>query len=194
MFRPLKQSATSVATMMACAVLFLQGCAQEMANQPRVDTMEPSPFEFNVIANRTPVPGTVSRARNLDQTPEQLGIENGNAVQTIPVPVTEELLARGQNRFNVFCQHCHGMSGSGDGMVVQRGFPAPPSYHTERLLNFSDGQLFLTITNGVSRMPSFVNRIPVEDRWALVAYIRALQISQNVPADSLSAEEREHLK
>jgi len=194
MYQPLKRTNSSVVTVLACAALILQGCAQEMANQPRVDTMEPSPFEFNVIANRTPVPGTIDRSRNLDQTSEQLGIENGAPVQTIPVPVTEELLARGQNRFNVFCQHCHGMSGSGDGMVVQRGFPAPPSYHTERLLNFSDGQLFLTIKNGVSRMPAFGNRIPVEDRWALVAYIRALQISQNVPVDSLSAEEREHLK
>jgi len=169
------------------------GCGQEMANQPRVDTMEPSHFEFATIANRTPVPGTVARGRNFDQTPEQTGFDNGEVVARIPVPVTEALLARGQDRFNAFCQHCHGPSGSGDGLVVQRGFPAPPDYHVERLMQFSDGQLFLTISNGVSRMPSFRKRIPVEDRWAIVSYIRALQMSQNIPADSLTAEERQKL-
>ncbi len=193
MFQPPKAFGLFAATLTGAA-LFLQGCAQEMANQPRVDTMEPSHFEFETVQNRIPVPGTVARDRNLDQTPAQLGIENGVAVAKIPVPVTEALIARGEDRFNAFCQHCHGMTGAGDGMVVKRGFPAPPSYHIERLLNASDGQLFLTIKNGISRMPAFNNRIPVEDRWAIVAYIRALQLSQNIPADSLPEAERQNLK
>ena len=189
-----RHNAWSLVLTAASLAFWFQGCAQEMANQPRVDTMEPSNFEFNTIANRTPVPGTVARGKNFEQTPKQLGLENGEVVAKIPIPVTAELLARGENRFNVFCQHCHGMTGSGDGMVVQRGFPAPPSYHLERLINSPDGQMFLTITNGVSRMPAFRARIPVEDRWAIVAYIRALQLSQNVPADSLTEAERQNFK
>jgi mono/diheme cytochrome c family protein len=171
-----------------------QGCGQIMSNQPRVDTMEPSPFEFATIGNRTPVPGTISRSKNLDQSPTQTGLDEHGPVAQIPVPVTEELLARGRERYNIFCQHCHGMTGQADGMVVKRGFPAPPNYSEARLQNASDGQLFLTIRDGVSRMPAFGARIPVEDRWAIVAYIRALQLSQDVPVGSLTDEERQNLK
>lgn len=178
----------------ALAVTILPGCAQEMANQPRVDTLEPSHFAFaNDIANRVPVTGTVSRSKNLDQSPKFTGIENGVAVERIPVDVTPELLARGQQRYNIFCQHCHGQSGAADGMVVKRGFPAPPSYGLERLKNATDGQLFLTIKNGVSRMPAFGNRIDAEDRWAIVAYIRALQLSQDAPSNTLSDADRDAL-
>lgn len=174
--------------------LLVQGCAQEMANQPRVDALEPSHFQFmNDVTNRTPVPGTVARGRNLEMTPVQTAMDNGSVVKSIPVPVTEELLARGQQRYNIFCQHCHGLTGNADGMVVQRGFPAPPSYQLERLKTAADGQLFLTIQNGVSRMPAFGNRISVEDRWAIVAYIRALQLSQSASADSLEEVDREAL-
>jgi len=174
--------------------LLAPGCAQQMANQPRVDTMEPSHFDFETVANRTPVPGTIARGQNIDDTPEQTGLDNGAVVQTIPVPVTAELIERGRNRYNVFCQHCHGLTGQADGMVVQRGFPAPTNYHIDRLKNAPDGHFFITIRDGVQRMPSFGTRIPVEDRWAITAYIRALQLSQNIPVDSLPEADRQKLK
>lgn len=175
-------------------LLMASGCVQEMANQPRVDVMEPSPFEFLTPENRTPVPGTISRGQNFANTPVNTGREGNELVAKIPIPVTEELLKRGQERYNIFCKYCHGDSGSGDGLVVQRGFPAPPSYHIERIQNTTDGHLYVTIKDGLGRMPRFGNRISVDDRWAIVAYLRALQVSQNATGSELSPSDLEHLK
>lgn len=189
---PIAGGRTGVGLMLA--LLLASGCVQEMANQPRVDVMEPSPFEFLKPENRTPVPGTIARGQNFADTPANTGREGNELVAKIPIPVTEELLKRGQERYNIFCKYCHGDSGSGDGLVVQRGFPAPPSYHIERLRNISDGHLYVTIKDGLGRMPRFGNRIDVNDRWAIVAYIRALQVSQSATGSELSPSDLEHLK
>jgi mono/diheme cytochrome c family protein len=165
-----------------------------MANQPRVDVMEPSNFDFASPANRTPVPGTIARGQKWQKTPELTGRTDSGLVQKIPLKVDEAFVHRGQQKFEIFCKHCHGMAGFGDGMVVQRGFPAPPSYHTDRLRQAPDGQLFLTITDGVGRMPWFRDRIAPEDRWAIVAYLRALQLSQNSHSQDLPASDRDQLK
>lgn len=172
----------------------LTGCEQEMANQPRVDVMEPAAFEFESMEHRTPVPGTISRGQIFQTTPVTTGLEDGNPIQNIPIAVNDQLLQEGQKQFNIFCQHCHGPAGAGDGMVVQRGFPAPPSYHTDRLRSIADGNIFLTITHGHGRMPALGARIPIEDRWAIVAYVRALQLSQHVKLDDLTDEDRQALK
>jgi mono/diheme cytochrome c family protein len=168
----------------------LSGCIQEMANQPRAEAYESNAFFPDGLASRPQVEGTIARGQPWEDTPELTGKTDGKPVDRIPVAVTSELVRRGQERFNIFCSHCHGRSGYADGMVVQRGFPAPPSYHIDRLRDEPDGRLFDVITNGLGRMPAFGSRIPPADRWAIASYIRALQLSQNTPADSLNAEQR----
>jgi mono/diheme cytochrome c family protein len=103
------------------------------------------------------------------------------------------MLERGQERFQIFCVHCHGQAGYGDGMIVHRGFTQPPSYHLDRLRDVPDGHLFDVITNGLGSMPSFDDRIAVQDRWAIVAYVRALQLSQHATLNDLSEAERRQL-
>jgi len=106
-----------------------------------------------------------------------------------PLPITLPLVARGRNRYDVYCAPCHSRTGDGDGMIVRRGFPAPPSYHTERLRNAPDSHLFQVISNGYGVMYPYADRITSEDRWAIVAYIRALQLSQHAPAADLDAQD-----
>jgi len=102
-----------------------------------------------------------------------------NAIEEFPVPVTAELIERGEQRYKIFCIVCHGPTGNGDGMVVRRGFSKPPTYNDDRLRNAPVGHFFDVITNGYGRMNSYAAQVPVADRWAIIAYIRALQISQN---------------
>jgi mono/diheme cytochrome c family protein len=102
-----------------------------------------------------------------------------------PFPVTAEVLKRGQDRFNIFCAMCHGMTGYGDGMIVRRGYRRPPSYHTDQLRQAPVGHFFDVITNGWGAMPDYASMIPVQDRWAIIAYVRALQLSQQVPASQV---------
>jgi mono/diheme cytochrome c family protein len=109
---------------------------------------------------------------------------------SIPIPVTRELLVRGRERFNAFCSPCHGKLGDGNGMIVQRGFPHPPSYHIDRLRQAPDGHFYDVITNGFGVMYSYAARVAPEDRWAITAYIRALQLSQNASTNDLPAQER----
>jgi mono/diheme cytochrome c family protein len=107
-----------------------------------------------------------------------------------PSSLRQALLERGRERFNIYCSVCHGQTGDGDGMVVRRGFRRPPTYHSDRLRQSADGYFFDVITTGFGAMVSYANRIDVEDRWAIVAYIRALQLSQNAGIDILSNEEQ----
>lgn len=122
------------------------------------------------------------------------GKENGEFVTTIPVPVTRALLERGRERFDIFCSPCHSRLGDGQGMIVQRGFPPPPSFHIDRLRQQPDGYFYDVISNGFGKMYSYASRVPPEDRWAIVAYIRALQLSQNFPVGSLPAEDLPRLE
>jgi len=111
----------------------------------------------------------------------------------MPVALTPQLLQRGQERFNIYCAPCHGATGEGNGMIVRRGYPPPPSYHIDRLRAAADGHFFEVITNGFGRMYEYGTRVPVEDRWAIIAYIRALQLSQHVTPEELPAEDRQRL-
>ena len=114
--------------------------------------------------------------------------DTGEIVAKANEELTEALLKRGQERFNIFCSVCHGRIGDGNGMIVQRGFVRPPSYHLARLRQAPDGHFFDVITRGFGRMPSYASQVPVEDRWAIVAYLRALQLSQNADLAALPGE------
>jgi mono/diheme cytochrome c family protein len=177
---------------------FCTGCVQEMADQPRYEPLEASVFFADGQASRRPVEGTVARGQLQIDDAFFTGKENGELVAELPARVSEqkaELLRRGQNRFGAFCAHCHGQVGGGlggsesmremVGMVVKRGFPVPPTYHQQRLRDAPIGHFFDVITNGFGRMPAHGYLVPPEDRWAIAAYIRALQLSQHAEVEQL---------
>lgn len=149
-------------------LLLLAGCGQSMTDQKRYDTYSEAPAFEDGAAAQLPPEGTVSQSAAAYAEAE-----------TKPPKVTAELLQRGQERFEVFCAPCHGLAGDGDGMIVQRGFPAPPSYHSARLKAAPASHFFDVITKGYGVMYSYASRVPPQDRWAIIAYIRALQLSQD---------------
>ncbi len=179
----------------AVVLLAAGGCRSEMYDQPRYENYEASEFFDNGSAARMLVTGTVPRPRSGEDLRETYtsGKLGDVLVDEIPIKVDRELLARGQSRFRIYCTPCHGELGDGKGMVVQRGFNPPPSYHTELVRSKPVGHYFDVITRGFGTMYSYAARIPVRDRWAVVAYIRALQLSQHVPANLLTAAERQEL-
>jgi len=164
----------------------LAGCVQEMANQPRIEPLETARFFTDGQGSRTPVPGTIARGQSWEITPVTTGKEEDQWLDHNPLPLSYGLLDQGRKLFDINCEHCHGPAGYGDGMVVQRGFPRPPSYHIDRLRDAPDGRLFDVITHGLGRMPPFRQHLGAEDRWAVVAYLRALQLSQHVRRPDLS--------
>jgi hypothetical protein len=170
------------------------GCSYNMSKQPRYNPLEPSPFFPDGRSARPVVEGTVARGQyHPGQDAFFSAKEDGAVVNRIPVPVTMELLSRGRERYDIYCSPCHGRVGDGEGMVVQRGFSRPPSYHIDRLRQAPDGHFFEVITYGLGRMSSYANRVAPMDRWAITAYIRALQLSQAAKLSDLSPREREIL-
>lgn len=182
--------AVRVLTLFAMCVTTI-GCLQEMADQPRYEPYEVSSFFEDGLASRPLVPGTVARGHLRTDEQFYTGLIDGRPAETFPQPVTKAMLHRGRQRFDVFCAGCHGRVGFGDGMVVRRGFPRPPSYHIERLRIVPVGHYFDVMTNGIGRMPDFAEQIPPRDRWAIAAYIRALQLSQQAKLSDLPAEDQE---
>jgi len=161
------------------ALLILAGCRQDMHDQPRFKPLAKSDFYADLRSARPQVPGTVARGQLHDDSYFYTGKIGNNPGDYLPFPVTEDVLARGRERFNIYCAPCHSRLGDGQGMIVQRGFRAPPSYHTDRLRKAPLGYIFDVITNGFGAMPEYASQVPASDRWAIVAYIRALQLSQN---------------
>jgi len=194
---------------MAILIALIVGCTQEMANQPRYNSLAPSTAFSNGASARHPVIGTIARGQlQLDDT-FFIGKVQNQFVTELPDRALKgttmtDLLTRGQQRFDAFCSHCHGQVGGGVGgdelmqdlvgMVVKRGFPSPPTFHQERLRELPIGYFFDVITNGFGRMPAHNYMIPPEDRWAIVAYIRALQLSQHAEVDQLPATDVQKLK
>ena len=182
------------------AVLAIGGCEkhmQDMYDQPRYKPLAASSLFADDGASRPKVSGTEVHARgNFSGTSSgRIGTATAQQWQrdelatNNPYPVTLRLLQHGQNRFNVYCSPCHSPVGDGDGFIVRRGFPAPPSYHIDRLRQAPDRHFFDVMTHGYGIMYSYADRLSPADRWAIVAYIRALQLSQHVPAASLSGDE-----
>ncbi len=160
------------------ALLALAGCRQDMQDQPRFKPLAESDFYSDLRSARPPVEGTVARGQLHEDTYFYSGKLGNNPGDYMPFPVTEDVLVRGRERFNIYCAPCHSRTGDGNGMIVQRGFRAPPSYHTERLRKAPLGYFFDVMTNGFGAMPEYASQIPARDRWTIVAYIRALQLSQ----------------
>ncbi|MBV9911648.1 MAG: cytochrome c [Sinobacteraceae bacterium] len=191
----------------------------QMYDQPKYKPLTPSELFADGNSSRPEVAGTVPRTAGalagsssgrLGEVPAELPpgpavavnakgatLARGNhaviPVYSNPLPITQALLARGQERFNINCAPCHSIVGDGDGMIVRRGFPSPPSYHTDRLRSAPDSHFYQVISNGYGAMYPYADRIAPADRWAIVAYIRALQLSQHLPASELSAEDRAKL-
>jgi mono/diheme cytochrome c family protein len=174
------------ALLCVCAGLALCGCRVDMQIQPKYPPESSSQFFSNGSSARVPVPGTVPLSVNPRDELLNTGRVNGAVADMFPFPITAEDLHRGKERYDIYCSPCHGYAGYGDGMIVQRGFPPPPSYHSDRLRNMPAGHFFGVITNGFGMMFSYASRVDVADRWRIVAYIRALQLSQHAPASELS--------
>jgi mono/diheme cytochrome c family protein len=193
----------------------LPACRRDMQDQPKAKPYRSSSFFKDGLASRPPVTGTVARGWLREDKELFTGKKAGSGatnqqtaanattpgatasaaqvaaaypddVDKFPFPITGKILDRGQERFNIFCAVCHGATGEADGMIVRRGFRKPPSYHEDRLREAPVGHFFDAVTNGWGAMPSYASQVPVEDRWAIIAYIRALQLShaQNKPAAS----------
>ena len=168
-------------------------CRRDMQDQPRYRPFRTSAFFQDGRSARPLVAGTVARGQLEEDDHLYRGRIGEEFAATFPFPVTAEVLERGRERYDIFCAPCHGRVGDGDGMIVQRGYRRPTSFHDERLRSSPVGHFFDAITRGFGVMPSYASQIPVADRWAIVAYVRALQLSQNFPAAELPPAERARL-
>jgi mono/diheme cytochrome c family protein len=167
---------------LALGLLLVSACRQDMHNQPKYRGLRPSAFFADGSSARPLVEGTVARGTLQEDEAFFTGKVNKVDVKELPFPVDEHVLNRGQERFNIYCTPCHGRTGSGNGMVVQRGYRPPPSFHSERLRLADAGHFFDVMTNGFGAMPDYRVQVTARDRWAIVAYIRALQLSQHATA------------
>ena len=162
-------------------------CRQKMAHQPRYDPLEPSDFFADGMAARPRLAGTVARGELSFNELLDTGKVGGQLADGFPFPVTREVLDRGEERFNIYCGQCHGRIGDGNGMIPSRGYRRPPSFHTDAVRARPTGHFFDVMTNGFGAMPPYKTMVSPRDRWAIVAYIRALQLSQHATAADVPA-------
>jgi len=160
-------------------MLVLAGCRLDMHDQPKFKPLAENTFYVDLRSARDPIAGTVARGQLHEDSYFYTGKIGNNPGDYLPFPVTPDVMARGQDRFNIYCSPCHSRVGDGNGMIVQRGYRRPPSYHIDRLRKAPLGYFFDVMTNGFGAMPDYASQIPPRDRWAIVAYIRALQLSQD---------------
>lgn len=183
----------ALALLVVVAGVTLAACRQDMHDAPRYEPLEASTFFANGSGSRTPVANTIARGQLNQDRHLFEGVVDGSPAETFPMPVTAEVMARGQERFDVFCSPCHGLTGVGNGMIVQRGFRQPPSFHDDRLRNAPVGYYFDVMTRGFGAMQDYAAQVPVNDRWAIAAYIRALQTSRQGSVVDVPAERRDEL-
>ena len=174
-------------------LLLLSGC-NDMWRQPKYTPLAPSKFFDDGTSARPLVQGVVAREDPRTLTTFDTGRTGEKLSDEIPVRVTLGVLRRGRERYEINCAPCHGLDGYGRGMIVQRGFPAPPSYHIERLRRAPAGHFFDVMTNGYGAMYSYASRVEPRDRWAIVAYIRALQRSRHASLDDVPVDARAKLE
>ena len=176
------------------AALAATGCRQDMHDAPRYEAYERSEFFGDGRSMRPQVAGTVARGQLREDSAMFAGKNGAAFVAANPIPVTLQLVHRGRQRYDIYCAPCHDRVGTGSGMIVERGFKAPPTLHQDRLRDVADGYLFETITEGFGVMPNYAQQIPIDDRWAIAAWIRVLQRSQNATLDDVPAAERTALE
>ena len=198
--------------LLVITICFASGCRRDMQDQPKIKPLRGTTFFRDGLGSRQPIEGTIARgqlrsnteyftgkkagasgataAPAQQQTAGATGSQTNNFpddIDTFPLPGTAEVIQRGRERYNIFCSACHGMTGNGDGMIVRRGFRRAASFNDDRLRQAPVGHFFDAITNGWGAMPSYAAQVPVQDRWAIIAYIRALQVSQQNPAAAAGA-------
>jgi mono/diheme cytochrome c family protein len=178
----------------AAMLMTTLACRQDMHDQPKFIPLRESTFFGDARSARALVPGTVARGQLHDDALFETGkVENADAT-IFPFPVDAQVLARGRERFDIFCAPCHGRTGIGDGMVVRRGYRRPPSYHDDRLRNAPVGHFIDVMANGFGAMPDYADQIGARDRWAIAAYIRALQLSEHAALADVPEGERGKLQ
>jgi mono/diheme cytochrome c family protein len=177
-----------------CLLLLTAACRQDMHDQPKLTAYKPSDFFADQRSARPVIEGTVARGHLNEDELLYTGRVGGQPATMFPFAVDEALMRRGRERYDIFCAPCHGLTGDGDGMVVQRGYRRPPSFHIDRLRAAPPGHIYDVIANGFGAMPDYASQIPVRDRWAIAAYMRALQLSQNASATDLSPDAQGRLK
>jgi mono/diheme cytochrome c family protein len=171
--------------LMAICLFVASACRQDMHDQPKYRGLRPSVFFADGASARPRVEGTVARGTLQEDEAFFTGKVSNATVKELPFAIDAQVLDRGQERFNIYCSPCHGQTGKGDGMVVRRGYREPPSFHSDRLLQADAGYIFDVITNGFGVMPDYKVQIAPRDRWAIVAYLRALQLSQHAAASDI---------
>ena len=174
--------------------LAVAGCRRDMQDQPKYRALRPSTFFTDGRSERPAIAGTVAREQLVPDRVVATGQRDGEPVAQIPLPLTAALVARGRERYDIYCSPCHDRAGTGGGMIVQRGYRRPPSFHIDRLRQAPAGYFFDVMTRGFGVMPSYAVQVPVADRWAIVAYVRALQLSQNAPLGDVPPAERAALE
>jgi hypothetical protein len=174
-------------------VVSLAACRQDMHDQPKYTALQQSDFFLDGQASRPLVANTIARGHLDEDLLLHTGKDGDEDATVFPFPVTEDVMARGQERFDVFCSPCHGRTGMGDGMIVRRGYRRPPVLSEQRLREAPVGHLFDVITNGFGAMPDYVEQIPAQDRWAIAAYVRALQLSSHATLEDVPAADRGRL-
>jgi mono/diheme cytochrome c family protein len=178
----------------AALALGLVACRQDMQDQPKYKNLRGSAFFDDQRSARPLVEDTVARGALWQDDRLTTGKENGKLVAALPVPLTRALLERGRERFGIYCTPCHGLTGNGLGMVVQRGFRQPPSFDIDRLREVPVGYFFDVMSHGFGAMPDYAAQIPPSDRWAIAAYLRALQLSQRTTIADVPASARPALE
>ena len=184
------------AAALACLALALAlgACRQDMHDQPKYKAQARSDFFADGRAGRPLVAGTVARGALRDDALTYTGRVDGQLADVFPFPVTRAVVERGRERYDIFCAPCHSRTGWGDGLVVRRGYRRPPAFHDDRLREMAVGHFYSVITNGFGAMPDYAQQIPPEDRWAIVAYLRALQRSHQGTLADVPAAERARLE
>jgi mono/diheme cytochrome c family protein len=178
----------------AAAALVFAGCRQDMHDQPKYVPLRESTFFTDARSARPLLPGTVARGHLHDDELLYDGKVNGKDATMFPFPVDAAVMQRGRERFDIYCSPCHGRTGQGDGMVVRRGYRRPPSLHDDRLRDAAVGHFFDVMTNGFGAMPDYAAQIKAEDRWAIVAYVRALQLSGHARVADVPVSERDKIQ
>jgi mono/diheme cytochrome c family protein len=189
-----RQPLALVTALAVCISFTACRAPQKMASQPSYKPYEGSAFFEDGSSARSLVAGTVAQRTLREDAFLYTGKLGAELVDSFPFEMTAERLQRGRERYDIYCSMCHGRTGAGDGMIVQRGYKQPPSLHSPQLRARRVGHFFDVMTNGFGVMPSYASQVPVEDRWAIAAYVRVLQMSQNATMADVPADKRAELR